>query len=161
MASIKLVSLNMELKMKQIKIPIHSFIDVITNSSTEIFVQSHKNTIKYAKELINTLLKAGGCDKKAEDLFEFNLEPSDIDTYDYRIDDKIDENNLEDTKENREIIAKEIHKEDIKEIMSGNYYEEINTQYNLVITAKDDSKLTIDLTTKIEKIFSIEEHSDG
>jgi len=56
-----------------IKINIHSLIDVITNSSTEIFVNSHANTIKYFKELIEDLMKCMDVKGKAEDYFEFKL----------------------------------------------------------------------------------------
>ena len=60
--------------MKTIIIPIHSFIDVITNSSTSVYVGCHDNTIKFAKELVDDLLKAAGSDKTSEDIFEFNIQ---------------------------------------------------------------------------------------
>lgn len=56
-----------------IKINIHSLIDVITNSSTEIFINSHTNTIQYFKELIEDLMKCMDVEGKAEDYFEFKL----------------------------------------------------------------------------------------
>lgn len=56
-----------------ITIKIHSFIDVITNSSTEIYVQASESTIKSVKELVNGLLKMGGSTKTADDLFTFEL----------------------------------------------------------------------------------------
>jgi len=60
-------------KMKQIAIPIHSIIDVITNSSTEIYTNTHSKSIEYAKDLINEILDAAGSDKTADDLFEFEI----------------------------------------------------------------------------------------
>ena len=56
------------------KVTPHSVIDVITNSSTEIYTCTHGKTIEYMKELINSILKAGGSKKKAEDLYEFRVE---------------------------------------------------------------------------------------
>ena len=65
-----------------IKINIHSLIDVITNSSTEIFVNSHANTIKYFKELIEDLMKCMNVEGKAEDYFELYIDEDSIETED-------------------------------------------------------------------------------
>ncbi len=65
--------------MKQIKIPVHSFIDVITNSSTEIYMKTHDGSVKYLKEFINTLMIAAESDKKADDLFDFDVQLDDPD----------------------------------------------------------------------------------
>lgn len=56
-----------------IKIPIHSFVDVITNSSSEIFVVADDNTKVLCKDLINNFLSMTGSDKKADDLFDIKL----------------------------------------------------------------------------------------
>ena len=57
-------------------VPIHSIIDVITNSSTSVFVCVSTKSIRFAKELINDILQAGGSKKTADDLFEFAIAPS-------------------------------------------------------------------------------------
>jgi len=67
--------------MKKIKVPIHSFVDTITNSSTVIYVQPHENTIEMAKELINTILKMACMDKTADELFRFSIIPGDEYTF--------------------------------------------------------------------------------
>jgi len=61
-------------------IPIHSVIDVITNSSTEIFTNASSNSPKLMKDVINSILQVAGCDKTADDLFDIELKtvPSDI-----------------------------------------------------------------------------------
>ena len=59
--------------MDSLKISLHSFIDVITNSSTSIYVMADKESVKTVKELINQILKKWGSDKKCDDLFEVNL----------------------------------------------------------------------------------------
>ena len=66
------------------RIPIHSFVDLITNSSSEIFVSADANTVKAVKKLIDNILKASGSDKTADDLFEIGLgyEVTDNETYD-------------------------------------------------------------------------------
>ena len=56
-----------------IYIPIHSFSDLITNSSSETYIQASDSSIKQAKEIVNSLLKVGGSTQSADDLFEFDL----------------------------------------------------------------------------------------
>jgi len=59
--------------MKELKIKVHSIVDLITNSSTEIYVYAGDYTLKSVKELIDSLLEIGGSIKKADDLFTFEL----------------------------------------------------------------------------------------
>lgn len=59
--------------MKSLFIPIHSFVDLITNSSTEIYVQADKHTIEAIKGVINAILKSVAAGVTADDLFEFDL----------------------------------------------------------------------------------------
>jgi hypothetical protein len=57
----------------KIKIPYHSFVDLITNSSSEVFVEAHEGTIDAFKAAINHVLKSQGVEKSADDLFTFEL----------------------------------------------------------------------------------------
>lgn len=60
--------------MNSIKIYIHSFIDLITNSSSETFIQSTNQTVKSVKELIQVLLALGGdTTSQVDDLFDIYL----------------------------------------------------------------------------------------
>lgn len=54
-------------------LPIHSFVDLITNSSSEIYIQANKNTITAIKGVIDAILATGGSISKADDFFEFDL----------------------------------------------------------------------------------------
>lgn len=56
-------------EMDKLVIPVHSLIDLITNSSTEIFVHS-ENSVKPAKELLTEFLKLNGIDKKCDEVFD-------------------------------------------------------------------------------------------
>ncbi len=56
----------------KIKIPIHSQIDLITNSSTEIFVNA-ENSVEPCKELVDEILKLQGSDKTCDDIFSLKL----------------------------------------------------------------------------------------
>ena len=127
----------------QIIIPFHSFIDVITNSSTEIFVNTHSKTIEYAKNLVNSLLEAAKSDKTADDLFEFKTQKK-----------------LFWSSENEDEPD-----DDEKWIDEGGIYDENKWddtdcegvgQGRLIITAKNKSKVTIDLAEELTKIFELE-----
>jgi hypothetical protein len=59
--------------MKTLKIKIHSVVDVITNSSTTIYTQADEGTISSVKDMVNALLKIGGSELTADDLFTFSL----------------------------------------------------------------------------------------
>lgn len=66
------------------KIKIHSFIDVITNSSTEIYIQVGEQTINFIKRLVDATLRLTKSDLKSEDLFIFDItedEENDWSTY--------------------------------------------------------------------------------
>jgi len=163
---------------KEIRVKIHSLVDVITNSSTVIYVQSHNNTIKYAKDLINNLLKISGSDKTADDLFIFKLEVNreqelDKDLYDYLEDEYLDKFQKGLTVDNlRKMSDKEgakILNQLLDSISEGKIepYSGYGKNYNdydtreLVIKAKNDDTLTINLTDKIKRIFDIDGRYDG
>ncbi len=63
------VNIKLNNKMKEIKVSIHSFIDVITNSSTEIYISTTSGAESRMYELINAFLKEAGSEKTAEDLY--------------------------------------------------------------------------------------------
>lgn len=60
--------------MEKLTIRTHSVVDVITNSSTVIYSQADDGTISSVKDLINALLKIGGSELTADDLFNFELD---------------------------------------------------------------------------------------
>jgi hypothetical protein len=59
--------------MKPLYIPIHSFVDVITNSSSEIYVTASRKTVTTVVAAIDAILKSGGSDKTCKDLFVVTL----------------------------------------------------------------------------------------
>ena len=59
--------------MKKLTIKIHSFIDIITNSSTEIYVQATQQTVKNLISLIDSVLAIGGSPLKCSDVFLITL----------------------------------------------------------------------------------------
>ena len=59
-------------------IRLHSFVDIITNSSTEIYIEATDKTIESLKNIINSILKMGNSTLTADDLFTIELDPDDI-----------------------------------------------------------------------------------
>jgi hypothetical protein len=57
----------------EIKIKLHSFVDVITNSSTVIFVTVGNSAINTMYEVIDEVLRVAGSDKNAKDLFDIEI----------------------------------------------------------------------------------------
>lgn len=68
--------------MKSIFIPIHSFVDLITNSSSETYISADVSTVNTVKAMITHILKGGGSDKTADDLFEVSLSNGGLDGID-------------------------------------------------------------------------------
>lgn len=59
--------------MDLLMISIQSVTDIITNSSSEIFVIYRKSDFEFIKEIINELLKLAGSNKTFDDLFELKI----------------------------------------------------------------------------------------
>lgn len=68
--------------------PVHSFVDLITNSSTEIYIEATEKTVKAVKDLINKLLLAAGSAVKCDDLFTVEI---DKEKYQDRYDEKYED----------------------------------------------------------------------
>lgn len=58
---------------KILEVPIHSFIDVITNSSTEMFVTASGRSVDMIKEMVQSIITLSGSDKKVDELFDIEL----------------------------------------------------------------------------------------
>ena len=57
----------------KIIIPIHSFVDLITNSSSEVFVSASEKTIGVVKNLVQVFLNQSGNTKTVDELFDIRL----------------------------------------------------------------------------------------
>ena len=64
--------------MKAITIKIQSFVDVITNSSTTVYIMATKYTIDHLKMLVNAFLESIGSELTADEMFDFELEDEDL-----------------------------------------------------------------------------------
>lgn len=131
---------------EKVKIAIHSLIDLITNSSTEIFVDC-TNSVQPAKDLLQELLELNGSDKKVDEVFDVTLEEDYNNLSDY-IEYYLEEDEAYDTIiENYKINEgeysdreKEIDKL-IKDYQAGKVdlnIDSYHVQKHLVVTSKDE-----------------------
>jgi len=148
------------------KLFIHSFSDVITNSSETIYVSATEKSIDLVKELINYFLQKGGSDKIANDLFTFELELDEA--YVERILEDMDDDQLSNLvdDDSKNLPRKELQEKQyeavrklVKEgtINPDNYDNDYSfREDHLLIIPKDNSKEVLDMTSKVAKIFDIE-----
>lgn len=85
------------------RIPVHSIVDVITNSSSVIYTEAKDNSIALAKDIIDSVLKAAGSDKTADDVFNFSVTVYPDDLFEY-LSDKIDYVEDEDDDDAKEFV---------------------------------------------------------
>ena len=64
---------NALVNMKSLNITIHSFVDVITNSSTEVYIHADGGTVSAVKELVDNILDGAGSTYRFDDLFVIEL----------------------------------------------------------------------------------------
>jgi len=137
--------------MEAIKILMHSVIDLITNSSTEIFVYS-ENSLEPAKELINEILKLQGVDQTCDDLFDLSVEMSDYGLEQYLEYEQYDQDDLD---------VEEVK----KQIEAGNipdWFETYHVETFLVIKPKDEKYTKLaELLKKFLYSGEYEEHMWG
>jgi uroporphyrinogen-III decarboxylase len=69
--------------MKKLIINLHSFVDLITNSSSEIFIQASHKFIETIKEMVNNLFELAQSNLKFDDVFVAELEVMDYESYEY------------------------------------------------------------------------------
>jgi hypothetical protein len=144
---------------------IHSFVDVITNSSTEIFVSS-ENTLTIVKEVLVELLKVMGSDKTVDEVFDIKLKCINVSyvleylTYMLETDDvcNVILNSLGKTqKEHEKTLERLITNVKNKKVEAPDWFKKYNVDYNvqtkIEITSKDD-KYTHLLDLLIKFLYS-------
>lgn len=98
--------------MKEVKIKLHSFVDVITNSSTVIYT-NYNGCIGTIKSLVEEIFKIYNVDKTFDEVFTVYTHPEQDVLYDY-ISDNIDDL-MEEAKENGEQLPPDINDLDYRE----------------------------------------------
>lgn len=60
------------------KFKLQSLNDVVTNSSMEVYQEATQSTVIAIQEIIDTILKISGSDKKCQDLFDITIDYGDM-----------------------------------------------------------------------------------
>ena len=144
--------------MKQVLIiPLHSFVDVITNSSTVIYTGVQENAIDAMKGIINEVLRAAGSEKTSDDLFEISvlsrekigeelLGREDIEAHSAEYWDLYDE-----VDEKLADMPGQISADDVGYAIDGSVY----TGAVITVTSKFDNPQTTVISDLLGKIFSV------
>jgi hypothetical protein len=140
--------------------PLHSFVNLITNSSSEIFVEATKATKKSVQEIVDLLLKEGGSTKTCADVFQISLI---IPKGTYNP-------NWEEDAEGDEDVSEELEKDLDAESKEGKAFIEANrdsdrpfTNVKLKVKAKLDDPDTAKAAKLLENFistFEINEYQD-
>lgn len=86
--------------MKKYIFKIQSISDIITNSSTEVFMVYDESAFKRIKEIVNAILESTGFEQRFDDLFEIKV--TDEDNYD-----------------GYEVVAKDVKNAKLAKVLSG------------------------------------------
>lgn len=144
--------------MKAIQINIHSIVDIITNSSTEIYIAADNSTITTIQELVDNLLSTAGSDLKSTDLFTFELEVPDR-YYDSVQDSRCygcEEFEACELRKGAEAIQKCEHVPSFEEWKENNYDDQYDR--GVIVTAKrEECKVSAKILSNLSGLFSIEE----
>lgn len=135
-------------------IPYHSFVDLITNSSSQVFMSVDDGSVNMVHALINNILKLAESTKKSEDLFTIDVAYA-VDTY---IDEKYAEKLM--TEEELKSAVEEgivTEKEADRLIRPEKYDRYGNSQFRVI--CKTDAPEAVEIKSTIEHlkgIFNVE-----
>lgn len=143
-----------------------SITDVITNSSTSVFVVHRESDINSIKELVNAILAIDG-NYTFDDLFEINLEFN-YDVIDEYLEDIGEEFKEFETSNDWEAIINS-YDNDKKQLLANKLWSCIDYdycryyspyEYIQVIPKKEIAKNAADLISRMDEIFDINYYSD-
>ena len=100
--------------MKTLKVKFHSFIDLITNSSTEMFAD-YSNSVEPLKAMINEMFKVCGVEKTCDEVFVIELDNEDDECFPATLNIRVIDNKYDNL---LVLIDKFIHSVETKEFMN-------------------------------------------
>lgn len=135
-------------------IKIHSFVDLITNSSSEIYVAAGDKTVKAVKEIIDNILALAKSELTCDDLFTVEI---DYQKYydDYDGEDYDDEDIDEDTEksESKKLTPKQFFKQD----QDNDYGRDVSLLVKCTDPTSELGKKTAKVLSDLTGLFTIEE----
>ena len=142
-----------------------SITDVITNSSTSVFVVHRESDINSIKELVNAILAING-NYTFDVLFEISLE-FDYNAIDYYLDDLREEFKEFETTDDWEALINS-YDSDKKQLLADRLWEYMDNwdacykspyEFIKVVPKKEIAKDAADLISRMDEIFNIDYYS--
>ena len=143
------------------KILIHSISAAITNSSTSIYMWASYCAIENTKKFFNQILKAAGVSQSADDLFKFKIEQPDVNYEDF------EEKYLDEYPDNTEADAKTAYENALEndaarpEWWDQCPYHDFPTESKVIVTAKDNNGISLDMLSYFNSIFEMDAEQNG
>ena len=144
---------------------IHSFIDIITNSSTEIYVSVDNSAIQSIKELINGMLAYSNSNKTCDDIFDIKIIDAKIEEWlENRLEDFYEEecSDIEDLSINDfEKIKSLFYEKYSKEVVYEMYEDYCNRTYDyyprsyISVEVKESSKELEQVANVLNRLRSL------
>jgi len=125
---------------------LHSVVDLITNSSSEIFVSASKKTVTAIKDTINNILKLGGSVATCDDLFDIKL--------------WVDGEYYDNEKDEYVSVDGEYTAEIERQMGDSERPPEITLRVKPKDKDSKEAKAAADVLSSLTSLFSIEERSD-
>ena len=135
---------------------IHSFVDLITNSSTELYVAAGDKTVKAVKEIIDNILALAKSDLTCDDLFTVEIDYQkyydDYDGEDYEDDaDEYTENSNP-----KKLTPKEF----FKKYQDNDYGRDVSLLVKCTDPTSELGKKTAKVLSDLTGLFTIEESNN-
>lgn len=132
---------------------IQSLVDVITNSSTSIYQIASRSSINYIKTIINGILIAVGSDKKADDLFDFDIRYDEDVYFEYK-DFLYDSGYISDKLYTSDVIdPNELYNESTTKYTIEDFIDDNYNNSHVIVTTKDNNKEADKLLGVIKEIY--------
>ena len=136
--------------MKTIKIYLHSFVDIITNSSTEIYTNPTEKSVETMYSIIGKLLKVAWIKTDPKELFDVHLEA----VYKIPTEEQEDDENLDDYDECEPYIPTKEEEEALRDkyVNDSEYRREVFT-----LVVKDKTGKNENIVEELQSMFESEE----
>ena len=151
--------------MKEVRVKVHSEVGIITNSSTTIYSQVTKRGLDNLINIVDTMLKIGGSEFKATDLFNFDISVDGDYLDDYRSDKLYDEAEDGDTVSYRDYKAKvlsgEIEKPEWWDVDIDKFVRDHQLDTYLRITPKTENENVVLASKMMSNLSNLFESFEG
>lgn len=148
--------------MKEVRVKVHSEVGIITNSSTTIYSQVTKRGLDNLINIVDTMLKIGGSEFRATDLFNFEISVCEDYLDDYRSDKLYDDDrsiNYRDYK--AKVLSGEIEKPEWWDVDVNKFTGDRQLDTYLKITPKSEDENVVLVSKMMSDLSNLFESFEG